>query len=224
MADITALPTIPQLVEHLGTTSTFTATAAITQGQVVAISATGVSDAVVASVAESGGRPIGVAITSQATAGGKVAVAMLGSIVRVAIADDTTGADARADVYAIGATIFELLTGTPPFRARDVATLTSQINHEVPPTIVERRRQLGRGDEPLKGHDLALQAGAELGGVIVGVVEGQELAAQVDGTPGSLQGCLQRGEEAGLSGEEAGDELDRLRIAGCSHAGSFPGP
>jgi hypothetical protein len=94
MADITAFPTIPQIVEHLGTTSTFIATAAITQGQVVAISATGVSDSVVASVAESGGKPIGVAITSQATAGGKVGVAMIGSIVRVAIADDTTGADA----------------------------------------------------------------------------------------------------------------------------------
>lgn len=94
MADISAFPTIPQIVEHLGTTSTFIATAAITQGQVVAISATGVDDSVVASVAESGGRPIGVAITSQATAGGKVAVAMIGSIVRVAIADDTTGADA----------------------------------------------------------------------------------------------------------------------------------
>ncbi len=94
MADISAFPTIPQIVECLGATSTFTATAAITQGQVVAFSATGVDDNVVASVAESGGRPIGVAITSQATAGGKVSVAMLGSVVRVAVADDTTGIDA----------------------------------------------------------------------------------------------------------------------------------
>lgn len=94
MADITAFPTIPQIVEYLGPSSTFTATAAITQGMVVAFSATGVDDNVVGSVAESGGRPIGVAITSQATAGGKVAVAMMGSIVRVAVADDTTGIDA----------------------------------------------------------------------------------------------------------------------------------
>ena len=94
MADITAFPSIPQIVEHLGTTSTFIATAAITQGQVVAFSATGVTDSVVASEAEAGGRPIGVAITSQATAGGKVTVAMVGSIVRVAVADDTTGIDA----------------------------------------------------------------------------------------------------------------------------------
>ena len=94
MADISAFPAIAQVVEYLGATSTFIATAAITQGQVVAFSATGVSDSVVASVAEAGGRPIGVAISSQATAGGKVSVAMLGSIVRVAMADDTTGADA----------------------------------------------------------------------------------------------------------------------------------
>lgn len=46
------------------------------------------------------------------------------------------------DVYSIGATIFELMTGTPPFRGKDVATLTRQINHDVPPSIAERRREI----------------------------------------------------------------------------------
>jgi len=46
------------------------------------------------------------------------------------------------DVYSIGATIYELLTGTPPFRAKDVATLTGQINHDMPPSMTERGRQL----------------------------------------------------------------------------------
>lgn len=93
MADISAFPTIPQIVEYLAGTSTFTASGAITQGMVVAFSATGVSDTVVGSVAESGGRPIGVAISSAADTA-KVSVALLGSIVRVAVADDTTGIDA----------------------------------------------------------------------------------------------------------------------------------
>jgi serine/threonine protein kinase len=46
------------------------------------------------------------------------------------------------DVYSIGATIYELLTGTPPFRAKDVATLTQQINHEEPASMTERRKQI----------------------------------------------------------------------------------
>lgn len=46
------------------------------------------------------------------------------------------------DVYAIGATIYQILTGTPPFRATDAAVLTQQINNEIPVTMAERRRQL----------------------------------------------------------------------------------
>ena len=93
MADITAFPTMTQIVEYLDTSRTFIASGAITQGMVVAYSDTGVTDTVVGSVAESGGRPIGVAITSAAD-GAKVTVAMGKSRVRVAIADDTTGVDA----------------------------------------------------------------------------------------------------------------------------------
>ncbi|MBM3854002.1 MAG: hypothetical protein FJ399_12745, partial [Verrucomicrobia bacterium] len=46
------------------------------------------------------------------------------------------------DVYSIGATIYELLTGTAPFRAKDIATLTQQIAHESPVPMAERRRQI----------------------------------------------------------------------------------
>jgi serine/threonine protein kinase len=46
------------------------------------------------------------------------------------------------DVYSIGATIYELLTGTAPFRAKDIASLTQQIAHETPVPMAERRRQI----------------------------------------------------------------------------------
>lgn len=93
MADISAFPAITDVDKRLAGTWTFTASGAITLGQVVAGSATGVSDTVVASVAESGGRPIGVALATVAD-GAKVPVALMGSIVKVAVADDTTGIDA----------------------------------------------------------------------------------------------------------------------------------
>jgi serine/threonine-protein kinase len=43
--------------------------------------------------------------------------------------------DARADVYAIGTILFELLIGTPPFGARDDFELIDQQVHEEPPRV-----------------------------------------------------------------------------------------
>ena len=47
-----------------------------------------------------------------------------------------------SDVYSIGATIYEILTSTPPFRSSDVLTLTQQIKSDIPQTMAERRKQL----------------------------------------------------------------------------------
>lgn len=93
MADISAFPTIRQVLYWGDNIRTLTATTAVTAGQVVAINATGVSMAVDPSVATAGSKALGVALYD-AGVGALVAVAMNGCVVYVANADDTTAIDA----------------------------------------------------------------------------------------------------------------------------------
>jgi hypothetical protein len=92
-----------------GSPKTFIATSAILRGQVVAFSDTGVSRSVVPATSSTGA-PIGVAATSQATAGGEVGVYMNGCVVKVMQSTDNGTIDAGhyVTVSAVAGCVIEM--------------------------------------------------------------------------------------------------------------------
>src|SRR5262245_5171331 len=53
--------------------------------------------------------------------------------------------DLRADIYAVGATLYYLLTGRPPFEARDLRELVDRVNTEPPKSPRLLRREIPPG-------------------------------------------------------------------------------
>ncbi|HZJ15758.1 MAG TPA: protein kinase, partial [Chthoniobacteraceae bacterium] len=53
--------------------------------------------------------------------------------------------DIRADIYAVGATLYYLLTGQPPFDARDLRELVSRVTSEAPRSPRDLRRGIPPG-------------------------------------------------------------------------------
>src|SRR5688572_23791376 len=53
--------------------------------------------------------------------------------------------DLRADIYAVGATLYYLLTGQPPFEARDLRELVDRVNTEPPKSPRVLRKEIPQG-------------------------------------------------------------------------------
>lgn len=62
------------------------------------------------------------------------------------LGEDPSASD---DVYAVGATLYEMLSSKPPFYGGDIA---SQVRDVIAPTIAQRRESFGIGGEPIPKH------------------------------------------------------------------------
>ncbi|MFD5629585.1 ABC transporter substrate-binding protein [Streptomyces sp. NPDC127072] len=105
----------------------------------------------------------GIAKFLDATTGGRLTVTAdspIGTLAYMAPERFTRGADdGRTDVYALGCTVYEMLTGTPPFDAVSAPALMHCHVYETPPKPSSRRPGLAPEWDDLMGRMLAKPAG-----------------------------------------------------------------
>ena len=68
-------------------------------------------------------------------------------------------ADGRADQYALACSVFEMLTGAPPFRSGEAAAVMYAQLRQPPPALTSRRPDLPRGADQVMARALAKDPG-----------------------------------------------------------------
>jgi serine/threonine protein kinase len=98
--------------------------------------------------------------------------------------------DSRADIYSLGAVMYHLIAGRPPFEGRSQAQLMHQIFHEAPASLVELRAGVSPALDAVIQRALAKKADArhaswdEFGQALSALVAANEVPR------GQLQGVL----------------------------------
>jgi hypothetical protein len=129
MGDTTTFPSIQDVLVSGDNIREFTATEAVTKGQVVGFAGTGVADSVVRMHETADEHPIGVAITT-ATIGAIVRVAMAGCQVKVANSTDDTAIEAGEYVQTDDAAALGTVAVFTP-RADLAATIKDTVDDTV---------------------------------------------------------------------------------------------
>src|SRR5262249_53546683 len=63
--------------------------------------------------------------------------------------------DRRSDIFALGVTLYEALTGIPPFQGEDLATVLYQVAHGIPVPLSRRNPAVPRSLEAVAERALA---------------------------------------------------------------------